>query len=188
MARKEFNTSRAAGMQENYTVKHYTPEKAVKDLLSLIPFEENDIALDPASGHNKVWYRCFPCRKDEVEIEEGKDFFKYTSKVDWVVGNPPFRDFVKYLLYAPNIARKGFAFLIGHSRINQITPKRLSDIESKGFYLSKMHICTFKAWFGRYYFVVFTRQESDSFSYTRWTYDMDTFTPSEPTGGKHPGT
>ena len=170
MARKEFNTSKAAGKQKNYTATHYTPESAVVDLLRFVPIASDDTALDPSAGINKVWYNNFSCNKDYCEIDEGIDFFDYSKQVDWIIGNPPFTDFVRYLMHSPNIAEKGFAYLIGHSRINQITPKRLSLLEEKGFYLSGIQICTFKEWFGRYYFVIFSRNRNKDIGYSRKNY------------------
>jgi len=136
-----------------------------------------DIALDPSAGVNKVWFNNFPCQKEYCEIEEGTNFFEYAGKCDWIVGNPPFTDFIKFLMHSPSIARKGFAYLIGHSRINQVTPKRLSILEEKGFYLSGIQICTFKAWFGRYYFLIFTRSKNDGIGYSRKNYSHEVSTP-----------
>ena len=177
MARKEFVAGKAAGRQEGYTSTHFTPETAVIDLLKFIPFESGDIALDPSAGVNKVWFNNFPCQKEYCEIEEGTNFFEYAGKCDWIVGNPPFTDFIKFLMHSPSIARKGFAYLIGHSRINQVTPKRLSILEEKGFYLSGIQICTFKAWFGRYYFLIFTRSKNDGIGYSRKNYSHEVSTP-----------
>ena len=170
MARKEYVAGKAAGKQEGYTSTHFTPETAVIDLLKLIPFESGDIALDPSAGANKVWFNNFPCQKVYCEIDEGSNFFEYASKCDWIVGNPPFTDFVKYLMHSPSIARKGFAYLIGHSRINQVTPRRLSILESQGFYLSKLQVLTIKKWFGRYYFLVFSRSKNDGIGYYTENY------------------
>jgi len=170
MARKEYAAGKAAGKQKDYTVKHYTPETAVIDLLKFIPFSEGDLCLDPSAGVNKVWYNNFPCQKDYCEIDEGTNFFEYSGQVDWIVGNPPFTDFIKFLMHSPNIARKGFAYLIGHSRINQVTPNRLSKLEAQGFYLSGIQICTFKAWFGRYYFLIFSRSKNEGIGYSTKNY------------------
>jgi len=170
MARKEFVAGKAAGKQEGYTSTHFTPETAVIDLLKLIPFESGDVALDPSAGVNKVWFNNFPCQKEYCEIEEGTNFFEYAGKCDWIVGNPPFTDFVRYLMHSPNIARKGFAYLIGHSRINQVTPRRLSILENQGFHLSKLHVLTIKKWFGRYYFLVFSRSKNEGIGYYTENY------------------
>jgi len=187
MARKEYVAGKAAGKQEGYTSTHFTPETAVIDLLKLIPFESSDVALDPSAGVNKVWFNNFPCQKEYCEIEEGTNFFEYAGKCDWIVGNPPFTDFVKYLMHSPSIANKGFAYLIGHSRINQVTPRRLSILESQGFYLSKLHVLTIKKWFGRYYFLVFSRSKNEGIGYYTENYSDEPLrrrTPHAPDVGE----
>lgn len=170
MARKTYDASKAAGKQEGYTNYHYTPETAVIDLLQFIPFESGDVALDPSAGVNKVWFNNFPCNKEYCEIDEGTNFFEYPNKVDWIVGNPPFTEFVKFLMHSPNVAKKGFAYLIGHSRVNQVTPRRLSILESQGFYLSGIQIISIKAWFGRYYFLIFSRSKNEGIGYSTKNY------------------
>lgn len=170
MSRRSFEANRATTVERDkrYTVKEYTPESCVKTLLALMPIDKNDYVLDAGSGINKVWFKNIDTtRKDEVEIDEGKDFYNFTDKVDWVVGNPPFTELVGFIKHSAEISQKGFAFLTNHARINQITPKRLGDLEEKGFYLSRIHIMSIKAWFGRYYFLVFTKNKNDGIGYSR---------------------
>ena len=171
MARYSFDATRQLGMQKDYTVKQYTPENCVRDLLKLVPIDENDVVLDPSSGINKVWFNNFPTKfKKEIELDDGNDFLKYNEKVDWVLGNPPFTLFVKFMFKSAEISNKGFGFLINHSRLNQVTPKRLNDLMLKGFYLNKFHIFGVKQWFGRYYFLLFTKERSDSIGYSTVNY------------------
>jgi len=174
MTRKIFDLSRKfkqEGGFEEYKSKDETPEELAKYLLSLIPFEPDDFVIDAGSGKNKVWYKNIPTsRKDEYEIDEGRDFLKFNGKADWVVGNPPFNQFINFCYHSCEICNKGFAFIISNGRFNQLTPKRLSDFEAKGFYLSKIHIFNVKIWFGRYYFLIFTRKKSDCISYTNLVF------------------
>lgn len=158
-------------MGVEYSVKQYTPESCVKTLLKLVPIDKNDICIDPASGENKVWFNNFPTKnKIELEIDEGKDFLSYSDRVDWVLGNPPYNLFIKYLFHSADISNKGFGFLINHTRLNQITPKRLDDLKNKGFYLNRIHIMNIKLWFGRYYFLLFTTYPTDGIGFTRETF------------------
>jgi len=171
MARKSFDANKKVGSDKNYSMKFNTPKQLVEDLLKLIPFENEDFVLDVGSGKNKVWFNCIPTtNKDECEIEDGKDFYDYKNQVDWVVGNPPFPEFIGFLFKSADICRKGFGFLTNHSRINQITPKRLDDLKAKGFHLSKIHIFGVKMWFGRYYFLLFTKKPNDCISFSRINY------------------
>jgi len=171
MARHSFDATRKAGIQKDYTMKEYTPESCVRDLLKLVPIEKGDVCLDPSSGINKVWFNNFPTKnKIEVELDDGTDFLNFNQKVDWVLGNPPFTLFIKFLFHSSEIANKGFGFLINHSRLNQVTPKRLDDLKAKGFHLSKIHIFGVKMWFGRYYFLLFTKKPNDCISFSRINY------------------
>jgi len=171
MARHSFDATRKAGIQKNYTMKEYTPENCVRDLLNLVPIEKGDICLDPSSGINKVWFNNFPTEnKIEVELDDGTDFLDFNQKVDWVLGNPPFTLFIKFLFHSSEIANKGFGFLINHSRLNQVTPKRLDDLKAKGFHLSRIQIFGVKMWFGRYYFLLFTKQPNECIGYSRTNY------------------
>ena len=158
---------------------YYTNEQMVKDLISLIPFEFcGEKVLDAGSG-DKVWYKNIPdtLERFECEIEDGCDFYKWNKKVDWVVGNPPFRDkaggnnlIASWIEKSSEIANKGMAFLINHKVFNTLTPRRLEKLKEKGFYLQKIHIISDARWFGRYYFLIFIKEKNDFISWETKTY------------------
>jgi len=151
---------------------HYTDEQMVKDLMKLIPFEKNDIALDAGSGKNKVWQKNCPVKCLECEIDDGNDFLKWDeldSRIDWVVGNPPFSIGWKFTEKAINIAQKGIAFLGSIQFFNQFTPRRLEIMKSRGFELQHIHIVADKRWYGRYYFLIFKKKKG-ILSWERRTY------------------
>ena len=175
MTRRSFEANKKIKLERDktYTTKESTPEDLVKDLLALVPFEKNDTVLDAGSGKDKVWFRNIPTNlKDECEIDEGKDFYKYNSNVHWVVGNPPFPEFDGFLFHSAEICLKGFAFLTNHTRLNQLTAKRLGELESKGFYLNKIHIIEIRKWFGRYYFLIFAKQKPCCITYSTKKYGV----------------
>ena len=156
------------GYFADYQSKDETPEVIVKHLISLLPLERSDFVIDAGSGKNKVWFNNIPTdKKDELELSEGKDFLAFTGKADWVIGNPPFREYIKFMYKCCDVCNKGFAFMVNHTRLNQLTTKRLADFEAKGFYLSGIHIFDVKLWFGRYYFLTFTRERNIGISYSR---------------------
>ena len=64
------------------------------------------------------------------------------------------------------ICNKGFAFLINHSRLNQVTPRRLQKLEEAGFILQQIHIVSISQWFGRYYFLVFAKGGEQRIGYS----------------------
>jgi len=150
-----------------------TKPEMVKFLLKFVPIRKTNAVLEAGSRKNKVWYENVKVKKRyECEILDGKDYFKWNIKVDWVVGNPPHRDkpggknlLWDWIVKTTEIAQKGFAFLFNHRFINLLTPKRLEFLKQKGFYIQKIVIVNDKRWFGRYWFVVFQKKKKD---FIRW--------------------
>src|SRR3990167_5095042 len=134
---------------------HYTNEQMVKDLIKITPIK--GLVLDAGSGKNKVWFKNLKGKKYECEIEDGKDFMLWDKKVDWVVGNPPFHLGWAFLDKASQISNKGIAFLGNLNFCNSCLPNRFEILEERGFYLQKIHIVQDKRWFGRYYYLIFTK-------------------------------
>jgi len=150
---------------------HYTNEQMVKDLLSITPFKNNDSILDAGSGKNKVWYKNIPNRqKYECEIEDGCDFYKWNKKVDWIVGNPPFNEMKQFIFKGCELAKKGFAWLVSIRGFNSLTPIRLAKIKEFDFYLQRIHIVSDKRWYGRYYYLIFTKKENNFLTWNTQTY------------------
>lgn len=101
--------------------KVYTPKAIVDYAVDKIDekFGIGGVILDPCRGQNKVFYDklvelCSEVPKNDkakhidsvewCEIEEGKDFFKYTDKVDWIISNPPYSIIPKFLEHSFEIA------------------------------------------------------------------------------------
>jgi len=143
---------------------HYTKDEMVKELIPIIPMGIEDSILDAGSGLNKIWFNNFYQKnKFECELEDGCDFLvDWVQKVDWVVGNSPYHLSWKFTEKATQIASKGIAWLINNQALNShCTPKRVMLMRLRGFYLSKIHVVSDKRWFGRYYFVIYTRKPND---------------------------
>jgi len=149
---------------------HYTNEQMVKDLLNLTPFDNDDLALDAGSGTNKVWQKNCPIKCLECEITEGLDFLKWETNVDWVVGNPPFHISKDFFNKAVQIAQKGVAFLINTQAFNSITPKRLQEYMSRGFYINRVVVVSDVRWYGRYYYVILTKNPCPTFQWKLGSY------------------
>jgi hypothetical protein len=150
---------------------HYTNEQMVKDLIAITPLSGS--VLDAGSGKNKVWYKNIPdeFEKYECEIDDGMDFFNWDKKVDWVIGNPPFHLGKDFLLKASEIANNGIAFLINNQCFNSfLLPSRLELLKQRGFTIFKIKVVQDKRWFGRYYYIIFTKQKSNFINWERKTY------------------
>jgi len=159
------------GFDEKHTNREYTPESCVKDMIKFVPIIEGDIVLDCSCGINKVWLNNFPTiNKIGIDKDFGDDFMTYNERVDWVISNPPFTNFIEFCFKSSEICNKGFAFLINHSRINQVTPRRLERLKEKGFYLNEIIILSISKWFGRFYFLVFTKNKSESINWSLENY------------------
>jgi len=146
---------------------HYTNEQMAKDLIALVPLSGS--VLDAGSGKNKVWAKNIPNCK-ECEIEDGCNFYEWSEKVDWIIGNPPFHEGWKFLEKASQIANKGIAFLGNLNFWNSCLPNSFEKLKEKGFYLQKIHIVQDKRWFGRYYYLIFTKKPNDFISWNTKTY------------------
>lgn len=165
-------------MQKDITF-HYTKKEMVEELLNIVPLSGS--ILDAGSGKNKVWYNYLIGLKEkysdiekvfECEIEDGLDFLtEWKRKVDWVVGNPPYHLGKDFLLKAGDVAHKGIAFLINNQCFNSyLLPSRLKTMEEKGFFINKIHVVQDKRWFGRYYFLIFTKEKNNFITYNTKTY------------------
>lgn len=140
--------------------KHYTPEDIVKLCLSKLNLT-NESVLDVGAGLNMVWYNNLICKKkDWVEIDKGRDLLDYNKHVDWCIGNPPYKDFWKYMSKCLNISNKGIAFLVAVDFWNRLTQKRLQEMFDKGFNIHKIYVTEIKVWFGRYFFIIFKKQQN----------------------------
>lgn len=94
----------------------YTPNHVAKNILDFL--NPKGTCLDPCKGDG-AFYNLFPSdNRDYCEIREGKDFFLYNEKVDWVIGNPPYSIFEDFLNKAFEIS-KNVSYLVPTNKIFQ---------------------------------------------------------------------
>ncbi len=104
-----------------------TPPKFAKKIINY--FNPTGRVLEPCRGDGG-FYDNFPETKLWCEITEGRDFFDFNEKVDWIITNPPYSKMRKFLEHAMDISNN-VCFLI---TINHIwTKARLRAIKEKGF-------------------------------------------------------
>lgn len=93
----------------------YTPVSVSKRICEHLDLSGK--CLDPCKGDG-AFLRFMPDGSEYCEIREGKDFFDYNGKVDWVVGNPPYSIFFDFLQKAFEIA-ENVSFLVPTNKIFQ---------------------------------------------------------------------
>lgn len=155
-------------LDKNKKEFHYTNPQMVKDLIAITPILGS--VLDAGSGKNKVWFNNLQGEKYECEIDDGCNFYKWNKKIDWTVGNPPFHEGWKFLDKASQITNKGIAFLGNLNFWNSCLPNRFEVLKERGFYLNKIHIVQDFRWFGRYFYLIFTKNKNEFLSWNVKTY------------------
>ena len=62
--------------------------------------------LDPARGKGAFYnaMQAEGCQVDWCEINEGRDFLSYETKVSWIITNPPWSKFRAFLIHAMQVA------------------------------------------------------------------------------------
>ena len=81
--------------KQNQTDKVMTREDVAIKIIE--HFNPTGITLEPCKGGGS-FYNNIKCEKDWCEIDENKDFFNYDKKVDWIITNPPYSIYDKFLL------------------------------------------------------------------------------------------
>lgn len=79
----------------------FTPRELAKTMCESLPIMGK--CLEPCKGEG-VFMEFLPPNTDWCEITEGRNFFDYTKKVDWIVTNPPYSDFNRFLEHSFELA------------------------------------------------------------------------------------
>ena len=162
-------------MKDDLYWLHQTPFDLCKDIISNIPFNENDILLEPFAGE-RSFYDNFPeeLEKHRCEIEDGlcfKDFDYDDIKPTTIITNPPFKlngrnAFFDILLFFAKIRHiKKMYILCSAICFESLTPIRMFKLNEANMYLSKITCVNVKKWRGRYYICYFSRVYNDNFDY-----------------------
>jgi len=89
------------GIPQNPNDVVFTPDWLAKEIIE--HFAPVGVCLDPCKGDG-AFYNNLPAGSHWCEITEGKDFFQWTNKVDWIISNPPFSGFFEFLTHSFTIA------------------------------------------------------------------------------------
>jgi hypothetical protein len=78
----------------------YTPDWVARDMVE--HFKPSGVILEPSCGDG-AFLKYLP-NAEWCEIEKGRDFFAWANRVDWIIGNPPYSVFSKWLGHSFEIA------------------------------------------------------------------------------------
>jgi hypothetical protein len=110
----------------------YTPDNIAKIIVD--HFRPSGRLLEPCKGKG-AFLRALGSDCDWCEIDDGKDFFAYQGKVDWIVTNPPWSLIRPFLAHSMKVA-DNVVFLC---LVNAFFMKaRQRDIDNAGFGIVEM--------------------------------------------------
>ena len=79
----------------------FTPDWLAKQIVSM--FDIKGKVLEPCKGEG-AFLNHLPKNTDWCEIAEGRNYYDYNEKVDWIVTNPPYSDYNRFLEHSFNLA------------------------------------------------------------------------------------
>lgn len=146
---------------------HYTPPEITKELIKDIDFVDGSSCLETCRGGGS-FYDILPDNiiKDWCEIDMGRDFFQHTTITDISIANPPYQVeiegkrkniVIKWMNHQFSITNKECWYLLNGSMFSSLTPIRLNKWKSLGWNMCFMRILNIKKWYGRYYWVCFSK-------------------------------
>jgi len=138
----------------------YTPIKLVKKLIEITPINKGDTILDSAYGTGN-FYKSFPELHNSYYT---KSFFEENNKYDWIITNPPYSKIEEWIKHTTKLSKKGFAILIG---LHNLTPKRIEEIEKRGFGITKIHLCKVFKWYGISAYIICEKGKKSIIEYNR---------------------
>lgn len=112
-----------------------TPDNLAKRIVDY--FKPIGVCLEPCKGTGNI-YKYLPQPAEWCEISEGKDFFQYNKKVDWIVTNPPFKKVRDWYLHAVDLADNCVFFVMMYHIMDK---KALLELRQKGFGYKEIIFC-----------------------------------------------
>jgi len=147
-----------------------TPIALAKKHIDIIEYEDSDIWYDPFKNSGNYYNQYPNDNKEWSEILEGKDFFEFDKKVDIICSNPPYSMINKVLEKSINLNPRIISYLIG---VNNLTTKRIENMNKAGYGLKKMVMLKVHDWFGMSFIVVFEKGCDNCFDIDRTIYYND---------------
>jgi len=127
---------RTTGLQ-NYSDVHFTQREVAGAIVDY--FQPSGVCLEPFKGEG-AFYDHLPSRSQWCEISDGRDFFSFTDKVDWIITNPPFSNLTQVFEHAFSLSNQ-CVFLIPISKYFSSNP-RLALADAYGGLETLLHVGT----------------------------------------------
>lgn len=80
----------------------YTKDETAQFIIDY--FNPKGIILDASAGKDAFYSKYKNEIKHRCEINDGIDFFEWSKKVDWIITNPPYSIYDKFLEHAFNVS------------------------------------------------------------------------------------
>lgn len=113
-----------------------TPFPLAKRIIEHFPIAGR--VLDPCRGTGAFYEQFNVQDKEWCEISDGRDFFNHYGEYDWIVSNPPYSIFRKFLIHSMEIAHN-IVFLI---TVNHVwTKARIRDMKEHEFGIKEIYCC-----------------------------------------------
>ena len=113
----------------------FTPDWLAKQIVGMFDIKGN--VLEPCKGEG-AFLKYLPEDTEWCEIAEGKNYYDYNKKVDWIVTNPPYSDYNRFLEHsfalADNIVFENNTLNTRNSFISQVTPYLENIQQREGLY------------------------------------------------------
>jgi len=105
----------------------YTPLWAARDIVEW--FKPSGAILEPSKGGG-AFMQYLPPETEWCEIQEGRDFYSWSKRVDWIIGNPPYSGIPTWLRHSFKLA-DNIAYLIPLRSVF-LGPQLIRDIYAWG--------------------------------------------------------
>lgn len=79
----------------------FTPDWLARDIVEY--FKPTGVCLDPCRGDG-AFLRHLPSGSHWCEIEQGVDFYAWSTPVDWIISNPPYSHLLAWIRHSFKIA------------------------------------------------------------------------------------
>jgi hypothetical protein len=147
-----------------------TPIELAKNHINYIEYNPDEIWFDPFKNSGNYYHNFPNNNKVWTEILDGKDFFEFDGKVDIICSNPPYSIINPILEKCIQLNPRIISFLIG---VNNLTTKRIENLNKSGYGLSKLKMLKVNDWFGMSFIAIFEKGKENCIDIDRTIYYTD---------------